>query len=73
MTTLFRKWMRVSGDVVLAVGALLTARDFIIKLRPLYPRLARVFSCRLQFAPERLFTEASVRLLKRRDLWIRRL
>lgn len=30
--------MRLPGDVVFAVGALLMAWDFIIKLRPLYPQ-----------------------------------
>ena len=37
-TTLFWQWMRLPGDVVFAVGALLMAWDFIVKLRPLYPR-----------------------------------
>ena len=37
-TTLFWQWMRLPGDVVFAAGALLMAWDFIIKLRPLYPR-----------------------------------
>ncbi|MGC1729759.1 MAG: hypothetical protein WA747_10295 [Steroidobacteraceae bacterium] len=31
--------MRLPGDVVFALGALLMAWDFIIKLRPLFPRL----------------------------------
>jgi nitric oxide reductase subunit B len=39
-TTLFWQWMRLPGDVVFALGALLMAWDFIVKLRPLYPRLA---------------------------------
>jgi nitric oxide reductase subunit B len=30
--------MRLPGDVVFALGALLMAWDFIVKLRPLYPR-----------------------------------
>jgi len=30
--------MRFPGDVVFALGALLMAWDFIIKLRPLFPR-----------------------------------
>jgi nitric oxide reductase subunit B len=29
--------MRFLGDVVFALGALLMAWDFIVKLRPLYP------------------------------------
>ena len=37
-TTLFWQWMRLPGDVVFAVGALLMAWDFIVKLRPLYPQ-----------------------------------
>jgi nitric oxide reductase subunit B len=37
-TTLFWQWMRFPGDVVFALGALLMAWDFIIKLRPIYPR-----------------------------------
>ena len=37
-TTLFWQWMRLPGDVVFAFGALLMAWDFIIKLRPLFPR-----------------------------------
>ncbi|MGH7116449.1 MAG: nitric-oxide reductase large subunit [Stellaceae bacterium] len=37
-TTLFWQWMRMPGDIVFAVGALLMAWDFIVKLRPLYPR-----------------------------------
>ena len=37
-TTLFWQWMRLPGDVVFALGALLMAWDFIVKLRPLSPR-----------------------------------
>jgi nitric oxide reductase subunit B len=37
-TTLFWQWMRLPGDVVFAAGAVLMAWDFIIKLRPLFPR-----------------------------------
>ena len=39
-TTLFWQWMRLPGDVVFALGALLMAWDFLIKLRPLFPRLS---------------------------------
>ena len=39
--TLFWQWMRLPGDVVFAVGALLMAWDFIRKLGPLYPAIAR--------------------------------
>ncbi len=44
--TLFWQWMRLPGDVVFAIGALLMAWDFIVKLGPLYPAVAR----RLQLA-----------------------
>ena len=37
-TTLFWQWMRLPGDVVFALGALIMAWDFIVKLRPLYPQ-----------------------------------
>jgi len=37
-TTLFWRWMPLPGDVVFAFGALLMAGDFIVKLRPLFPR-----------------------------------
>lgn len=37
-TTLFWQWMRLPGDVVFALGALLMAWDFIIKSRPILPR-----------------------------------
>lgn len=36
-TTIFWQWMRFPGDVVFALGALLMAWDFIVKLRPIYP------------------------------------
>jgi nitric oxide reductase subunit B len=37
-TTAFWQWMRMPGDIVFAAGALLMAWDFIVKLRPLFPR-----------------------------------
>ena len=37
-TTLFWQWMRMPGDVVFALGALLMAWDFVCKLRPLLPK-----------------------------------
>jgi nitric oxide reductase subunit B len=37
-TTLFWQWMRLPGDVAFALGALLMAWDFVVKLRPLYPQ-----------------------------------
>ena len=39
-TTLFWQWMRLPGDVVFALGALLMAWDFLIKSRPILPRFA---------------------------------
>jgi nitric oxide reductase subunit B len=42
-TTLFWQWMRLPGDVVFALGALLMAWDFVVKLRPLFPRFAARF------------------------------
>src|SRR5262245_57157434 len=39
--TLLWQWMRLPGDVVFAIGALLMAWDFIVKLGPLYPAVAR--------------------------------
>ena len=38
-TTLVWQWMRLPGDVVFAAGALLMAWDFIVKARPILPRL----------------------------------
>jgi nitric oxide reductase subunit B len=38
-TTVFWQWMRLPGDVVFAIGALLMAWDFYVKLRPMMPRL----------------------------------
>jgi nitric oxide reductase subunit B len=38
-TTLFWQWMRMPGDIVFALGTLLMAWDFVIKLGPLYPRI----------------------------------
>ncbi|MGB8363841.1 MAG: nitric-oxide reductase large subunit [Rhizomicrobium sp.] len=40
-TTLFWQWMRLPGDVVFALGALLMAWDFVVKLGPLYPRFVQ--------------------------------
>ncbi|MGX1199216.1 nitric-oxide reductase large subunit [Parvibaculum sp. MBR-TMA-1.3b-4.2] len=36
-TTLFWQWMRMPGDIVFALGALLMAWDFLVKLRPILP------------------------------------
>ena len=51
--TTFWQWMRMPGDIVFALGALLMAWDFIIKLRPLFPR----FVARL-LPPARALPEA---------------
>ncbi len=40
-TTLFWQWMRMPGDILFAVAALLMAGDFIVKLGPMLPALAR--------------------------------
>ncbi len=42
-TTLFWQWMRLPGDVVFALGALLMAWDFLVKARPILPRLVGRF------------------------------
>jgi hypothetical protein len=42
--TLFWQWMRLPGDVVFAVGALLMAYDFLIKLQPFFPRAAKIIT-----------------------------
>ena len=41
-TTLLWQWMRLPGDVVFAVGALIMAWDFLAKLRPILRHPARV-------------------------------
>ena len=43
-TTLFWQWMRMPGDIVFAVGALLMAWDFVVKLPPFFPQLVERFS-----------------------------
>jgi nitric oxide reductase subunit B len=42
-TTLFWQWMRMPGDIVFALGALLMAWDFLLKLPPFFPRLVERF------------------------------
>ena len=51
-TTLFWQWMRLPGDVVFALGALLMAWDFIVKLRPLFPRFVARFISGTRRLPE---------------------
>jgi len=40
-TTVFWQWMRMPGDIVFALGALLMAWDFLVKLQPLLPSFVR--------------------------------
>ena len=42
-TTLFWQWMRIPGDIVFALGALLMAWDFLLKLPPFFPQLVERF------------------------------
>ena len=51
-TTLFWQWMRMPGDIVFALGALFMAWDFIVKLRPLFPRFVARLIPGAQAAPE---------------------
>lgn len=46
--TLFWQWMRLPGDVVFAIAALLMSYDFIIKLQPFFPRLGMLRIWRLK-------------------------
>lgn len=39
--TILWQWLRMPGDILFAAGAVLMAIDFLIKLGPLYPWLAR--------------------------------
>ena len=50
-TTIFWQWMRFPGDVVFALGALLMAWDFIVKLRPLFPRFVERLILRSRVSP----------------------
>lgn len=40
-TTLVWQWLRLPGDVVFAIAALMMAWDFLIKLGPMYPQLVQ--------------------------------
>jgi nitric oxide reductase subunit B len=51
-TTLFWQWMRMPGDIVFAIGALFMAWDFIVKLRPLFPRFVARFTPGARAVPE---------------------
>jgi nitric oxide reductase subunit B len=42
--TVLWQWMRLPGDVIFAVAALLMAWDFLLRLRPLYPHLVERFT-----------------------------
>jgi len=52
-STLVWQWMRLPGDVLFAIGALMMAWDFIIKTGPLFPGIAR----RLHLPPLRPFEQ----------------
>lgn len=41
-TTLLWQWLRLPGDIVFALGALFMAYDFIKKLGPFFPKLAKI-------------------------------
>ncbi|ARG97532.1 nitric-oxide reductase large subunit [Legionella micdadei] len=41
-TTLLWQWLRLPGDVIFALGALLMTYDFFKKLKPFFPRLAKM-------------------------------
>lgn len=41
-TTLLWQWLRTPGDVVFAIGALIMAYDFVVKLQPFFPGFAKV-------------------------------
>jgi nitric oxide reductase subunit B len=47
-TTLLWQWLRFVGDVPFAIGALLMALDFILKLGPMFPALAGRLSARFR-------------------------
>jgi nitric oxide reductase subunit B len=51
-TTLFWQWMRMPGDIVFALGALFMAWDFIVKLRPMFPRFVARLIPGAQAVPE---------------------
>jgi nitric oxide reductase subunit B len=38
-TTLFWQWMRMPGDIVFAAAALMMSWDFLVKVRPMLPRV----------------------------------
>lgn len=48
-TTLLWQWLRLPGDVVFALGALIMAYDFISKLAPFFPKLAKIYLSRNQY------------------------
>ena len=45
-TTLYWQWMRLPGDVVFALGALIMAWDFLVKAGPILPRFLNFGSAR---------------------------
>ncbi|KTD16241.1 nitric-oxide reductase large subunit [Legionella jordanis] len=40
-STLLWQWLRAPGDIVFAIGALIMAYDFLIKITPFFPRIRR--------------------------------
>lgn len=48
-TTLLWQWLRTPGDVLFALGALLMAYDFLIKLRPFFPNLVTTLESQEEF------------------------
>ncbi|MDE2026481.1 MAG: hypothetical protein KGJ07_08385, partial [Patescibacteria group bacterium] len=48
-TTLLWQWLRLPGDVVFALGALIMAYDFISKLGLFFPKLAKTYLSRNQY------------------------
>lgn len=43
-TTLLWQWLRLPGDVVFALGAIMMAFDFIIKSKPFFPKLSLIMT-----------------------------
>lgn len=53
-TTLLWQWLRTPGDVFFAMGALLMACDFIIKLRPFFPNFMKVSALQTEFEANKM-------------------
>jgi len=50
-TTLLWQWLRFVGDLPFAIAALLMAWDFIVKLGPMFPTLAKRWTARYHATP----------------------